>query len=152
MIVGVTLWPLFVWEVRPISSRRWPTVGVALSAAAAYFLISIGLDIHRDNLLVYLWGVASIIAVFYISYGWFSSIPTISAWLQLLGRYSLVSYLLQMTIIRLALGTQSHFGLALSYGLIFLLVLFMVGLTIFMLDKEIRKSKTIQKSYRLVFG
>jgi peptidoglycan/LPS O-acetylase OafA/YrhL len=152
MIVGVTVWPLFVGGGRPSSSRRWLTIGGALSAAAAYFLVSVGLDIHRDNLPVYLWGVASIIAVFYISYGWFSSIPTISAWLQLLGRYSLVSYLLQMTIIRLALGTQSHFGLALSYGLIFLLVLFMVGLTIFMLDKEIRKSKTIQKSYRLVFG
>jgi len=152
MVVGVTVWPLFVWEIRPSSSRRWFTVGGALSAAAAYFLISIGLDIHRDNLPVYLWGVASIIAVFYLSYGWFSSIPTISDWLQLLGRYSLVSYLSQMTIFRLALGAQSHFGVALSYWLTLLAVLFMVSLMVFMLDKEIRESKTFQKSYRLVFG
>jgi hypothetical protein len=129
MTIGATIWPGFVRAVRAGSIQRWATTGLVLSAVAAYYAGSLGWNLNRNDLSVYLWGVAGMIAAMYLSYGWFSSMPTIGAWLRLLGQYSLISYLLQMALIRL-----------------------MVGLAIALLDREIRKNVMLHKSYRLVFG
>lgn len=152
MTIGATLWPQFTRTINGNSGRRWPVIGIVFSAMAAYYLAGVYLDFDRNDLPVYLWGVTSIVAVFYISYSWFSSVPALSAWLQLLGRYSLISYLFQMSLFRLALNAESRLGVTLSYGLILLGVLFTVGVTIVFLDKEIHKRSVLQKSYQLIFG
>jgi hypothetical protein len=152
MTIGATIWPGFMRAVRVNSLQRWMTTGIVLSAATAYYVVSIGWNLNRSDMPIYLWGVASIVAALYLSYGWFSSMPTVRTWLQLLGRYSLISYLLQMALIRLAFSAQSSLAVVLSYGWIFLIVVLVVGLAIAFLDKEIRKSMILEKSYRLVFG
>jgi len=152
MTLGATIWPGFVRAIRASAIQRWMATGMVVSAVTAYYVISIGWNLNRSEMPVYLWGVAGMIAVLYLSSGWFASLPTISAWLRLLGRYSLVSYLLQMALIRLAFSAQSALAVALSYWWVFLIVTFTVGLVIALLDKEVRKNVMLQKSYGLVFG
>ena len=152
MTVGATVWPDFIKTIQSSLIRRSVTTGVLLLIVAAYYGISIGLDFNRYNMPVYLLGVISIIAIFYLSYDWVSSALIVSSWLQLLGRYSLISYIFQMSLIRVALVIQSYLQVTFSYWLIFFIVLFMVSLTITVLDEEIRRNRALQKSYKFIFG
>jgi peptidoglycan/LPS O-acetylase OafA/YrhL len=153
MTAGITIWPVFMKTIRAASLQRVITTGVLLTAVITYYVVSLRSDVNRYDLPVYLWGVASIIAVLYLSYGALCSVPTVGSWLQLLGRYSLISYLVQMILIRLALSVQSsYFAVAVSYWVIFLVVLSAVGLTVASLDKELRKNRALLKSYTLIFG
>lgn len=152
MTAGVTVWPAFIQAIHAGSARRWITTGLALSVVIAYYVISIGFGFNRRYLPVYLMGVAGIIVVCYLSYDWFSSTPAMSSWLQLLGRYSLISYISQMILIRTVLTIQTQFAVAWSYWFVFLVVISMLGLIVMGLDQEVRKSKAIRNTYRLIFG
>jgi hypothetical protein len=152
MSIGETIWPVFIRTIRSSLARRRITNGVIISAVAAYFIVQSELGFNRIDLPVYLWGIPSIVALFYLAYGWFLSMPTLSSWLQLLGRYSLISYIVQMALIQLVKSLQSSLAVAFSFWLIFGVVLFTMGLMIAALDREIRKRKTLQKSYQFVFG
>jgi len=152
MTIGATIWPSFVKVICVIPHKRWMLILMALSAVGAYYAVSIGWSVNRGHLPVYLWGVAGVLAALYLSHGWFVSMPTINGWLRLVGRYSLISYLFQMALFRLALSAQSFLAVALPYWWMFVIVVLMVSVMISLLDREIRKNVIFQKSYQLVFG
>jgi|SRR5215813_8609819 len=126
-------------------------LGFGLVGVVSHYTLLILRAFTRDNLFVYLLGVVSMVTLVYISHRWLQPHSHVDEGVRLLGRYSLVCYVLQMGILwglwwlSYSVAIPASFGLSLSTSFV---ILFLV---IWLIDRLISDHQVFKKIYGYAF-
>lgn len=126
-------------------------LAVSLVGAATHYTLLFMSAFTRDNLFVYLLGVVSMVTLLYVSHRWCQPHSYIDEWIRLLGRYSLICYVLQMGILWglwwlvSLLAITASFTLALATSLLVLIVI------VWLMDRLISEHQAFKKVYGYAF-
>jgi hypothetical protein len=154
-LVGMTLG--FWFDAAMIARITRTTFGLTLllvfslvGAATHYTLLFLS-AFTRDNLFVYLLGVVSMVTLLYISHRWCQPHSYIDEWLRLLGRYSLICYVLQMGILWGLWWLMSLLAITVSFILALATSLLVLIAIVWLMDRLISEHQAFKKVYGYAF-
>jgi hypothetical protein len=132
--------------------RHAALILTAIIAVALYFYIKLHWHPGSRDIPLYLFGITSILAMTYLSYPLFLGFGTLNFYVDILGRYSLVSYIWQMGLIA-ALGyLKTGAGMSTPYLVDFTIIMLILLVSIRLLDYVLAKIPLANKSYKWLFG
>ena len=142
------------WYKRsPLHNRKHITLLlVAMVSVALYFYIKSHWHHGSRDMPIYLFGITSILAMAYLSYPLFSGFKIITSYIDILGRYSPVSYIWQMCIIASLSALKTRLALEDSYVMDFFIVIVALLASIQILNTVLMKSILARKYYLWLFG
>jgi len=128
-----------------------PLLVATVSVALYFYLKPLWLPGTR-NMPIYLFGITSILAMTYLCYPLFSGFAIFTSYIDILGRYSLVSYIWQMCIIASLSALRVHIDLGSSYIVEFTIVMAILLASIHLLSTVLMRSVLARKYYGWLFG
>jgi hypothetical protein len=122
-----------------------------LAGAAIHYTLFFLWAVTRDNLLVYLLGVVSVVTLIFISHRWRQPPSHVDEGIRLLGRYSLVCYVLQMGILWGLWWLASSIAMPFSFVFASAASLAILLLIIWLIERLICAHQTFKKMYSYAF-
>lgn len=123
----------------------------SLAGAATHYSLLFMSAVTRDNLFVYLLGVVSMVTLLYISHWWCRPHSYIDEWSRLLGRYSLICYVLQMGILWGLWWLMSLLVITISFTLALATSLVVLIAIVWLMDRLISEHQAFKKVYGYAF-
>ena len=123
----------------------------SLVGAAIHYILLFMSVFTRDNLFVYLLGVISMVTLLYISHRWCRPHSYIDEWSRLLGRYSLICYVLQMGILWGLWWLMSLLAITVSFALALAMSLLVLIAIVWLMDRLISEHQAFKKVYGYAF-
>lgn len=141
------------WLHKICETTQCRSIGVALAllGTAAYYTLIASYGYTRTDIHVYLLGIACIFFTLYLSHVWLWPNNILDRTLQLVGRYSLLSYIGQMALLWGLLSLGKPY-LPASYWLILPIAACIMVVSIKMLDFLLHRSKPLRATYSAIFG
>lgn len=123
-----------------------------LLLVALYYFLNIYWGYGKQDILVYLLGIMSILAVLYLSYRWVSAFSYVARELDMLGNYPLFSYIWQMGVIVFLETTKSRLGVELPYVVDLFIVMLVLLCSVWFLRFIIARNIVAKEVYRWCFS
>jgi hypothetical protein len=153
---GVAVGGLVAWSgMMRKDYSMWARVTVlagTLMCVVVYYYMRIEHSYGKGDILMYLFGVISILSFLYAGYYWLLRLSTFEVFVRWLGTYSLVAYIGQVAIIWIWYAVTYSAHLKLPYWFNFSIALVLMLIMIKMIDYLRTRHERINSMYISLFG
>ena len=125
---------------------------ISCASTLFYFYLTFAFGFDKGDMYTYLYGIASILLMIYLSYHWVSEISSIDRYLRFLGRYSLIAYIGQMGILWAMVESIGATVTDIPFVVSFSSALILMSLGIMLVDYARGRLPIIRRLYGLIFA